>query len=88
MADILKIHPLVSQNSSFLSEETKKKKKKNSQKQNKKWTNKKIYRYVSVVYYTTIISSSMKTEQKYGRWEILEKEVDIFEFLFRSILKF
>ena len=23
----------------------------------------------------------MKTEQKYGRWEILEKEVDIFEFL-------
>lgn len=30
----------------------------------------------------------MKTEQKYGRWEILEKEVDILEFLFRSILKF
>lgn len=28
----------------------------------------------------------MKTEQKYGRWEILEKEVDILEFLFRSIL--
>lgn len=30
----------------------------------------------------------MKTEQKYSGQDILEKEVDILEFLFRSILKF
>ena len=38
--------------------------------------------------FQTIINSIMKTEQKYSRQEILEKEVDILEFLFRSILKF
>ena len=38
--------------------------------------------------FQTIINSIMKTEQKYSGQDILEKEVDILEFLFRSILKF
>lgn len=84
VADILKIQPLVSQNSSFLSEWRDQNKKTKTHKN--KTTSELTRKYEDM--FQTIINSIMKTEQKYNRQEILEKEVDILEFLFRSILKF